>query len=263
MRKIAVWFGIAVGLSSVVPIAAAQVPSEPGAVTMPAVPQVPREQQLREFGAGTFNILNIGASQFVSKGLGNASFNYYAHGYVTAAANNSTYWAPVVLPSGARVRVVDLFACDTNSSTSHVTATLTGYSGIPSPATGDYVVVTSTALPGNGCGHSSLLIDHTISNDVTQGGSFYVINLFMGAADSSNRFKGVNLWWTRQVSPAPATASFADVPTEHWAFQFIEALRSSSITTGCGTGVYCPDNNVTRAEMAVFLSRALGLHWPF
>jgi len=67
--------------------------------------------------------------------------------------------------------------------------------------------------------------------------------------------------WKRQVSPAPATATFNDVPTGHWAFQFIEALADSGITGGCGGGNYCPDSPITRGEMAVFLSAALGLHF--
>ena len=31
---------------------------------------------------------------------------------------------------------------------------------------------------------------------------------------------------------------------------------------GCGPGAYCPDSPVTRGQMAVFLSIALGLHFP-
>jgi hypothetical protein len=65
-----------------------------------------------------------------------------------------------------------------------------------------------------------------------------------------------------QVSPAPATASFPnDVPTSHPYFRFVEALKASGITGGCGTGSYCPDAAVTRGQMAVFLATALGLNW--
>jgi hypothetical protein len=69
----------------------------------------------------------------------------------------------------------------------------------------------------------------------------------------------VRLAWTRQVSPAPATATFNDVPTTHPFFQFVEALAKSGITGGCGPGVYCPDQPLTRGQMAVFLAKALGL----
>jgi hypothetical protein len=68
--------------------------------------------------------------------------------------------------------------------------------------------------------------------------------------------------WKRQVSPAPATATFADVPTDHPFFQFVEALAKSGITGGCGSGDYCPDAPLTRGQMAVFLAKALGLQWP-
>lgn len=60
----------------------------------------------------------------------------------------------------------------------------------------------------------------------------------------------------------PPTASFADVPTNHWAYGFIERSRTLGITQGCQRSgaytYYCPAENVTRAQMAVFLVRA----WP-
>jgi len=68
--------------------------------------------------------------------------------------------------------------------------------------------------------------------------------------------------WVRQVSPAPATATFADVPTGHSLFQFVEALAKSGITGGCGMGNFCPGSPLTRGQMAVFLAKGLGLAWP-
>jgi hypothetical protein len=77
-------------------------------------------------------------------------------------------------------------------------------------------------------------------------------------------FGWVEVWWRRAVSPAPLAASFNDVPTNHPFFQYIEALKASGITGGCSAAppLYCPDNPVTRGQMAVFLAKALGLHWP-
>ncbi|MBK8821813.1 MAG: S-layer homology domain-containing protein [Anaerolineales bacterium] len=51
---------------------------------------------------------------------------------------------------------------------------------------------------------------------------------------------------------------FSDVPTNHWAFSYIGKLFASGITSGCGAGIYCPDNSVTRDQMAVFLLK--GMH---
>ena len=39
----------------------------------------------------------------------------------------------------------------------------------------------------------------------------------------------------------------------------IDRLAAAGITTGCGTGQFCPDEPVTRAQMASFLDRALDL----
>ncbi len=59
------------------------------------------------------------------------------------------------------------------------------------------------------------------------------------------------------VDPWPL-GRFADVdPATHFAFQFIETLERSGVTGGCGGVDYCPDNPVTRAQMAVFLERGI------
>ena len=90
-----------------------------------------------------------------------------------------------------------------------------------------------------------------------------VLNVEQATSPNLQYFGWVEVWWHRTVSPAPATASFNDVPTSHPFFQFIEALKASGITGGCGDGTnYCPDSPLTRGQMAVFLSKALGLHWP-
>jgi len=75
-------------------------------------------------------------------------------------------------------------------------------------------------------------------------------------------FGAIEVWWHRRVSDAPAVATFGDVPTSHPFFQFIEALAASGITGGCGGGNFCPDDPMTRGQMAVFLAKALGLNFP-
>ena len=53
---------------------------------------------------------------------------------------------------------------------------------------------------------------------------------------------------------------FSDVPDSYWAASFIERLYNSGVTGGCSTNptlAYCPDNTVTRAQMAVFLLKSM------
>ena len=53
--------------------------------------------------------------------------------------------------------------------------------------------------------------------------------------------------------------SFEDVPESHWAYAWIEALYDQGITSGCSASPmkFCPEDAVSRAQMAIFLERSL------
>jgi Membrane proteins related to metalloendopeptidases len=55
------------------------------------------------------------------------------------------------------------------------------------------------------------------------------------------------------------STGFNDVSPTHWAGAWIKQLVAEGITAGCGTGMYCPEASVTRAQMAVFLVRTFNL----
>jgi len=59
--------------------------------------------------------------------------------------------------------------------------------------------------------------------------------------------------------PPPSGAEFGDVASSHWAVAWIEQLAAEGITNGCGGGIFCPDQYVTRAQLAVFMVRTFGL----
>jgi hypothetical protein len=89
-----------------------------------------------------------------------------------------------------------------------------------------------------------------------------VLLVEQGVFATPQYFGSVEVWWRREVSPPPGAPTFGDVPTQHPFFQFIEALAASGITAGCGGGDFCPEEPLTRGQMAVFLAKALGLHTP-
>ncbi len=64
-------------------------------------------------------------------------------------------------------------------------------------------------------------------------------------------------WWLDDVQIYECVR-FTDVPHSYWAYGYIDKLAANGITGGCATGLYCPANNVNRAQMAVFLLR--GIH---
>ncbi|MGD8604842.1 MAG: CAP domain-containing protein [Anaerolineales bacterium] len=66
---------------------------------------------------------------------------------------------------------------------------------------------------------------------------------------------------TATITPtATPDTIFDDVPWDHWAVDYIEALYNAGYIGGCSTDppLYCPDNTMSRAEAAVFVER--GLH---
>ena len=60
---------------------------------------------------------------------------------------------------------------------------------------------------------------------------------------------------TGAVAVAQGDIQFEDVSEDSVHAENIQWLRYLGITTGCGDGNYCPDDPVTRAEMATFLRR--------
>jgi hypothetical protein len=174
--------------------------------------------------------------------------------YITSPGGYAS--AHPVLPNGASIEKIELRACD-SSATDTVTlqfgpcttpggsCTLSG-----SVATGD------AAIPG--CGNFAL----TLVSPVQVDNQHPILVQVSTGTTSATTFSGVKIYYRLQVSPAPGVASFTDVPTSYWAFQYIEALKASGITQGVTPTTFEPESNVTRAQMAVFLAKALGLHFP-
>jgi hypothetical protein len=181
--------------------------------------------------------------------------------------------APLQLPSGALVTYVELDWNDTNDS-GYVEGKL-----VQCDKLGDKC----TIHPAAGAGPADCLTPGYICSGTKENGGLGYLGVDVSAEDvvannfntSFRLFAGVNstvldnsveirgmiVGYVLQVSPPPPFADFNDVPTTHPLFRFIEALYHSGITAGCGGGNFCPDKPLTRGEMAVFLSTALGLQW--
>lgn len=61
--------------------------------------------------------------------------------------------------------------------------------------------------------------------------------------------------------PTPASQRFSDVPSSNVFYSFIDRLAVLNITLGCTPDhlMYCPNDSVTRAQMAAFLVRVFNL----
>jgi hypothetical protein len=188
------------------------------------------------------------------------SGNPAGYRFIDPGSGSAEVWAPLTLPSGVQVDFLDLYYKDTEPD-HEICVDLWGMTGTTTPFVN--VMATSCSTGSAGFGYASHLVAIPIDNDVAQNGAQYVLVVYTTFPSSFLQFKAVDVWWHRQVSPAPATATFSDVPVGHPFFQFVEALNASGISAGCGNNNFCPDAPLTRKQMAAFLSKALGLYWPF
>ena len=103
--------------------------------------------------------------------------------------------------------------------------------------------------------------DITVNNFTRQ----YSVLANASETDGTTKIAGMIVGYVLQVSPAPDTPTFNDVPESDFGYQYIEALQLSGITSGCQVSppLFCPDSPVTRRQMAIFLAKALGLQWPY
>ena len=208
----------------------------------------------QSFGDSTTSILTLPAVAFqLAAGTEGAIDGDAAR---SCAADGVCSWlAGVTLPSGSRITELELEGCDGDSA-SKVSFNL---ERLPVPLQGavPLTVDGSTGIAATpGCALFPVTLDHTVDNQANT----YIAQV-LAAPGTNVRFAAIRVGYQLQVSPAPDTATFGDVPTSHPFFQFIEALAASRITSGCGGGNFCPDAPVTRGQMAVFLARALGLNF--
>ncbi len=254
-------------------LAGAPLAAEPPGTTTPPYPDAPATAvsgatsppEVNGYGTDGLTAMTISPMAFQPyyKALG---LEINADSYVSAQVTDTypRFSAPVQLPTGAQVLGLTAFFYD---------ASVTGYVRI--------ILVTDTCPGGNGCTTEMVLDEQTSTAEALGYDAIYYaitpftwknwdgtnaisghLRVYLSAGTPELRLGPVTLWYKRQVSPPPAVATFGDVPIGHWAFQYVEALAASGITAGTGGGNFSPDVTLTRAQMAVFLSKALGLHWP-
>lgn len=163
---------------------------------------------------------------------------------------------PINVPTGAVITDIAMYGCDSSATGSIEVALFRNwwagpYFTLATIDSGD------AATPGCSAFYYTLPTSYTVDD----WNNSYWFQVALNNNDLTTTFSGLRVRYHLQVSPAPGAATFTDVPTSHIFFQYIEALASSGITGGCATGYYCPDNYVTRGQMAKFLSIALGLQW--
>ncbi len=229
-------------------VAAAQVPVElPEPEIAPATPET--------WGTTHTATLSISCHGFTPRTSSLTFDTFWDTGYMYQSGGTpGLFYAPFDLPAGAQITAITVDYYDVHATEDpywgilRMTPDHLGDQGIGwfyYPTSAGYF--TSTATLG-----SPHTVDHA---------NYYAFIIDFNVASQDIRLRGMRVHYKLQISPAPGVATFADVPVGAFGFQHVEALAASGITGGCGGGNFCPNDPLTRVQMAVFLAKALGLHW--
>ncbi len=199
------------------------------------------------FGANTVSIYyGSGNGQFSAplavpvgtEPVGLAAANFTRGGSLDlAVANSGSSNVGVVLGTGAGCSVtVTPNPLDVNQVGGALPLTVTSV-GAPC----SYSISTDQpgfVHPGSSSGSGTGTITVTVDPNTT--GVDRTANLYVGTTTVP-----ITEYFTNQV--------FTDVPPGSFAFDAINLMEQYGVTTGCGGGAFCPTQNVTRAQMAVFI----------
>jgi hypothetical protein len=123
---------------------------------------------------------------------------------------------------------------------------------------GSFTVTTSTGCPWSATTSSSFI--HLTAPRPTASGT-QTVSYTVDSNNSATRRSGT-IELSGQTFTVWQGPQFIDVALNHQFYDFIGKLAARGITLGCGGGAYCPEANVTREQIAIFIERALGVFTP-
>ncbi|MFZ5786440.1 MAG: S-layer homology domain-containing protein [Acidobacteriota bacterium] len=215
-----------------------------------------RPPDMDTYGTSSFVAVNYATTDFTPLNDGEWSHFLSSTGWANrSGGSNTATCTGIRIPSGARWAGVTYWLYDTDAA-QNITLEIYEIDLDPHTSTTLYTHVSSGST-GQQQAYSAFGTAETVDNDR----HIYTACHFAPVTGSALRHAGLTVWYQLQVSPAPGTATFADVPVGAFGFQHVEALVASGITAGCGGSNFCPNDPLTRVQMAIFLAKGLGLHW--
>ena len=174
-------------------------------------------------------------------GTGPRSGNWWAwFGGVNGTAEYGVVWQDIAIPAGTSSLGFWLEIPETSD---------TGYDFFDVWVDNDLIFTVSDLQADPYSSYNQVVVD------LTGFGDCQVHNL---AFFSETAGAGVTNFFVDDVTvEVTVPATFCDLPTFHWAWQYVEAISTAGLTAGYPDGTYRPDNPVTRAEMAVFILKGI------
>jgi hypothetical protein len=197
--------------------------------------------------------------------LEDPNYVFRSDGYRRWPSGPSDFRARINLPDGALITAAELEACNSPSATTgvHVSLSETCDASVAASCQTQFSDILSFQTAGT-CG--TVRLNYYEIPEANNRHKLYWVTGFVGAHDGSNQLVSVRVYYKQTVrfGDVLQTPSFADVPTDHPFYNFVESLYRSGATGGCGRDandnlLFCPDRPLTRGEAAVLLTKIAGL----
>jgi hypothetical protein len=205
----------------------------------------------KAYGTEDYTVTVVPAVAFLPSSSDESYSTSGSYGRYGPTNTIQNFYAPVEIPPGALIDYIGL-----NSTTDATNAIGVALYRRFSDGSVDTVGTFGSTVHGWATDYNSGPFAYSDGGSRTS----YIVHVQQGSFPTLQFFGHVEVWYRLRVFN-PAGTPFNDVPPDHPFYQFIGALASSGITAGCGGGNFCPANPLTRGQMAVFLAKALGLHW--
>ena len=242
--------GLAVvpALSQEASVAGLPVPVHAG--TLPRTPQ---------WGTVGTTYYTMGAAEFLPKDSISTYGTFTSPAGRYATSSGAVFQTTPHVPGGALLTYLELDYCDEDQFDA-LTISLSDcdYLGVCTYPPMGFI---ETSIPTNVCSGYLWIDLSSLNYTVNNYSRRLLLEIAPGSGSIDKSFYGAVIGYKLQVSQPPGTPTFNDVPSSDLGYQYIEALAASGITGGCGGGNFCPDNPVTRRQMAIFIAKALGLSW--
>ena len=202
-----------------------------------------------------YTVTNIAAAAFQPAVSGQQYFISGSAGRYIPANEQQFFWTALLLPQGAVIDYIGI------NNLNDGTPLVVGAALFGRADNGDLEFLAGTSnTPHTDWQTDINASPFGITVQLPQSAE-YLLRLEFDASANPQYIGGVHVWWRSTVSPPAGGQTFNDVAITDPGYQYVEALAASGITGGCGGGNFCPDNPVTRRQMAVFLAKALGLSY--
>jgi len=221
---------------------------------------------------GTASLVLTGTPGVVVSGTNAADFSVNASPASPVAPAGSTTFSVVFNPGAAGTRTATLSIASSDSDENPYTFAIQG-NGVPNPVPAVSILNPASVMAGSS--GMTLTVSGTgfvNGAQVQWNGSprttTFVNSTQLTAQLIPSDLVPVSVNQVTVVNPGPSAPSnalqvnihtFADVLPAAWYWRWVEGFYARGITTGCAANPpgYCPERGVTRAEMAVFILRAL------